>query len=483
MAGQLDEDGDSDPDMPDKFRCCLTLKRMRNPVSPLAILPHVLRRMDSHLRIVWSGGTGGLMYRNRHDDPVTSPSLSPPSPSLTSPPVPLCQVLALDGHTYEEAAIRDWFAKSLTSPMTGLPLESDLLIPIVYVRRDIAEWMEQQRAQRGAEAKGEPEEAKGEAKGEEQEEEDAEREAKGERQGHKAKREPEEAEGEATGEPDAAKANVTGEAEGEEPIPPQQGPEPKEGQGEEPREGAKSAGGERRARRRVKNKRRQEEMAAGGGGRGLRGFFSRGWDLVRGKVSRGCALMRGKVSRACSWIWGKLSRGFLLMRGKGLVGLLATTALAIVLCGGAPWATPWATPVSCGDAILASRAAVTADEQANALLTLIDQVHRAKCDDVLPALSLEAPAAMRRWPGDLGVQGAACSLVMHLAGRAQSAEVLPPATQTVTERHHHGDQQHHHQHHHSFQLYHHPQTPSECRPWCVHDRRSRRGCWTTGPWG
>jgi hypothetical protein len=40
-------------------------------------------------------------------------------------------VLAADGHTYEESAIRDWLRKSRLSPMTGLPLTSLNLVPNV----------------------------------------------------------------------------------------------------------------------------------------------------------------------------------------------------------------------------------------------------------------------------------------------------------------------------------------------------------------
>jgi hypothetical protein len=98
------------------------------------------------------------------------------------------------------------------------------------------------------------------------------------------------------------------------------------------------------------------------------------------------------------------------MWSKGLIGLFAATALAIVLCWGGG-----ETPVSCGDAILASRAAVTAVEQSNALVALADQGERPECVDHLPALGLEAPAAMRRWPGDASVQAWACTAVRTLS--------------------------------------------------------------------
>ena len=37
--------------------------------------------------------------------------------------------LTVDGHTYERSAIEEWLADHDTSPMTGLTLESKVLIP------------------------------------------------------------------------------------------------------------------------------------------------------------------------------------------------------------------------------------------------------------------------------------------------------------------------------------------------------------------
>jgi hypothetical protein len=51
-------------------------------------------------------------------------------------------VTAQDGQTYEEAAIRAWLAaKGLISPRTGLPLESDTLVPNVQLQQAIAAYM------------------------------------------------------------------------------------------------------------------------------------------------------------------------------------------------------------------------------------------------------------------------------------------------------------------------------------------------------
>jgi hypothetical protein len=284
--------------------------------------------------------------------------------------------MAMDGHTYEEAGILDWFTRSLTSPNTGLPLESRRLLPNYYARKDIAEYLEQRRAQRAAEAKGGPGEAKGEEKGA-----------------------PYDATGEAEGEEEEAEREATAgvEAEGEGPTPVPQGPELKDGQGEEPGEGAKSAGGERRARRRGKNKTKQGES------RGARG----------GEVDTVIPVTPARGLR------GLFSRGFFLMRGKVLVGLIATAALAIVL----RWVGGGGDP--CGDAILASRAAVTVQEQAFALITLEGLADQSACADVLPALGLEASAVMRRWSGEAVMNGAACSLIVLLAEQDTSLAVSP----------------------------------------------------------
>ena len=66
---------------------------------------------------------------------ATSP---PPQPPPAVPDELLCPitlslmsdpVLAMDGHTYERAAIEDWLRRSRDSPRTGVALASDLLVP------------------------------------------------------------------------------------------------------------------------------------------------------------------------------------------------------------------------------------------------------------------------------------------------------------------------------------------------------------------
>merc|ERR1712139_42590 len=46
-------------------------------------------------------------------------------------------VLALDGHTYESAAIQQWLSEHGTSPMTNLVLPSMVLVPNLAIRREI----------------------------------------------------------------------------------------------------------------------------------------------------------------------------------------------------------------------------------------------------------------------------------------------------------------------------------------------------------
>ena len=43
----------------------------------------------------------------------------------------------MDGHTYEEDAIRLWLASNSTSPMTGAPLRDTTLIPNHQLRSQI----------------------------------------------------------------------------------------------------------------------------------------------------------------------------------------------------------------------------------------------------------------------------------------------------------------------------------------------------------
>ena len=67
--------------------------------------------------------------------------------SRTVPPQFICPILgdvmedsviAMDGHTYERAAIATWFARSDRSPMTNLPIPPTL-IPNIAIRQQIAE--------------------------------------------------------------------------------------------------------------------------------------------------------------------------------------------------------------------------------------------------------------------------------------------------------------------------------------------------------
>ncbi|HSX20414.1 MAG TPA: U-box domain-containing protein [Gammaproteobacteria bacterium] len=60
-------------------------------------------------------------------------------------------VIAADGHSYEKAAIEDWFAQNrgrqALSPATGLPLEHNNIIPNVALMRQIAEHRDMEAAQ------------------------------------------------------------------------------------------------------------------------------------------------------------------------------------------------------------------------------------------------------------------------------------------------------------------------------------------------
>ena len=67
--------------------------------------------------------------------------------SRTVPPQFICPILgdvmedpviAMDGHTYERAAIATWFARSDRSPMTNLSIPPTL-IPNIAMRQQIAE--------------------------------------------------------------------------------------------------------------------------------------------------------------------------------------------------------------------------------------------------------------------------------------------------------------------------------------------------------
>ena len=59
-------------------------------------------------------------------------------------------VSAVDGFTYERAAITEWFRTKDTSPMTGATLESMILIPNLMARRMIRAFNEARTAQGSA---------------------------------------------------------------------------------------------------------------------------------------------------------------------------------------------------------------------------------------------------------------------------------------------------------------------------------------------
>ena len=52
-------------------------------------------------------------------------------------------VIAADGHTYEKAAILCWLANKMTSPKSGVPLETAAVFPNHLLRRQIREWQEE----------------------------------------------------------------------------------------------------------------------------------------------------------------------------------------------------------------------------------------------------------------------------------------------------------------------------------------------------
>lgn len=52
-------------------------------------------------------------------------------------------VMAYDGHTYEREAIERWLKRQQTSPKTGEPLASTILLPNHAMRGQIIEWLEQ----------------------------------------------------------------------------------------------------------------------------------------------------------------------------------------------------------------------------------------------------------------------------------------------------------------------------------------------------
>ena len=79
------------------------------------------------------GAAGGRYYSN---DPPKS-FLCPITCDLMMDPV-----IACDGHSYERSAIEKWLSKSRKSPMTGLNLESTVLIPNLGLKGDISEWLD-----------------------------------------------------------------------------------------------------------------------------------------------------------------------------------------------------------------------------------------------------------------------------------------------------------------------------------------------------
>ena len=64
--------------------------------------------------------------------------LCPITLCIMSDPVP-DPVLAMDGHTYERAAIERWLRARRTSPRTGAPLASRQLVPNHAIRALIAD--------------------------------------------------------------------------------------------------------------------------------------------------------------------------------------------------------------------------------------------------------------------------------------------------------------------------------------------------------
>ena len=50
-------------------------------------------------------------------------------------------VLAMDGHAYERAAIKEWLARNNTSPTTGAQLPSLVLVENHTLRSLIQDWL------------------------------------------------------------------------------------------------------------------------------------------------------------------------------------------------------------------------------------------------------------------------------------------------------------------------------------------------------
>ena len=53
-------------------------------------------------------------------------------------------VFTADGHSYERSAIEEWFKNKATSPKTGLPLSSKVLLPNLTLQSQINEWKDDQ---------------------------------------------------------------------------------------------------------------------------------------------------------------------------------------------------------------------------------------------------------------------------------------------------------------------------------------------------
>ena len=51
-------------------------------------------------------------------------------------------VTAMDGHSYERAAIQQWMKRRVTSPLTNKPLGTCALTPNLTLQRAIADYVE-----------------------------------------------------------------------------------------------------------------------------------------------------------------------------------------------------------------------------------------------------------------------------------------------------------------------------------------------------
>ncbi len=74
-----------------------------------------------------------------------------------------CPVVAADGHTYEQVAVRQWMAGArggpARSPLTNLPFAHGGLVPNLALRGQIRDWLEAregegQAGERGEERRG-----------------------------------------------------------------------------------------------------------------------------------------------------------------------------------------------------------------------------------------------------------------------------------------------------------------------------------------